>query len=78
MQVIQVQLTAGEIVSAVLHVLDMDAEDLRARAMHDKNPVCSFLFSQSGALLSANAAAMQSINSQGASAECKPVVLTMT
>ena len=65
MQVIQVQLTSDEVVSAVLHIVDMDADDLRARAMHDKNPVCSFLFSQSGALLSANDAAMQSIVAQG-------------
>ena len=65
MQVIQVQLTSDEAVSAVLHVVDMDADDLRARAMHDKNPVCSFLFSQSGALLSANNAAMQSVIHQG-------------
>lgn len=65
MQVIQVQLGQHQIVSAVLHVMEMDStsEDLRARAMNERNPVHSMLFCQQGELLTANAAARQGIHS---------------
>jgi hypothetical protein len=65
MQVIQVQLGQHQIVSAVLHVMEMDStsEDLRARAMNERNPVHSMLFCQQGELLTANAAALRGIHS---------------
>jgi len=65
MQVIQVQLGQHQIVSAVLHVMEMDStlEDLRARAMNERNPVHSMLFCQQGELLTANAAARRVIHS---------------
>jgi len=58
-QVIQVQLNEQRVVSAVLHIMEMDAssEDLRARAMNERNPVHSLLFSSQGAMLIANSAA---------------------
>ena len=82
MQVIQVQLGQHQIVSAVLHVMDMDctSEDLRARAMNERNPVHSMLFCQQGELLTANAAARRCIHSassgglgQAASFACYPI-----
>ncbi|KAL0043699.1 hypothetical protein WJX82_003553 [Trebouxia sp. C0006] len=62
-KVIQVQLGQHQIVSAVLHVMEMDStsEDLRARAMNERNPVHSMLFCQQGELLTANAAARQGV-----------------
>ena len=65
MQVIQVQQGQHQIVSAVLHVMEMDStsEDLRARAMNERNPVHSMLFCQQGELLTANAAARRGIHS---------------
>ena len=65
MQVIQVQLGQHQIAPAVLHVMEMDStsEDLRARAMNERNPVHSMLFCQQGELLTANAAARRGIHS---------------
>lgn len=65
MQVIQVQVGQHQIVSAVLHVMEMDSisEDLRARAMNERNPVHSMLFCQQGELLTANAAALRGTRS---------------
>ncbi|DBA72363.1 TPA: putative 3',5'-cyclic phosphodiesterase pde-3 [Trebouxia sp. C0005] len=64
-KVIQVQLGQHQIVSAVLHVMEMDStsEDLRARAMNERNPVHSMLFCQQGELLTANAAARHGFRS---------------
>ena len=44
--------------------LDAGSEDLRARAMNERNPVHSMLFCHKGALLTANAAALQGISSR--------------
>ncbi|DBA82086.1 TPA: hypothetical protein ACH3X1_016801 [Trebouxia sp. C0004] len=64
-KVIQVQLGQHQIVSAVLHVMEMDStsEDLRARAMNERNPVHSMLFCHQGQLLTANAAALRGVHS---------------
>ena len=61
LQAIHIQLGQHQIVSAVLHVIEMDStsEDLRARAMNERNPVHSMLFCQQGQLLTANAAALR-------------------
>ena len=65
LQAIHVQLGQHQIVSAVLHVIEMDStsEDLRARAMNERNPVHSMLFCQQGQLLTANAAALRATHS---------------
>ena len=51
------------VVSAVLHIMEVEAsaEDLWARAMNERNPVHSFLFSKAGPLLTANAAGLRGL-----------------
>ena len=44
--------------------MDAGTEDLRARAMNERNPVHSLLFSSSGALLTANSAALTGIQNR--------------
>ena len=45
------------------------AEDLRARAMNERNPVHSFLFSTAGPLLTANAAAVRGLRERRTSGD---------
>ena len=46
--------------------MDASSEDLRARAMNQRNPVHSYLFSKTGPLLTANAAGMRGLQSRPA------------
>ena len=68
LQVIKVQMIHRRVMSAVLHVMEMDAsaEDLRARAMNERNPVHSYLFSLAGPLLTSNAAGLRGLQGRPA------------
>ena len=60
-QPIRVQTGPGIVCSAVLHVIKEDAntEEMRVMAMHQWNPVHSFMFNSRGKLLNANKAALE-------------------
>ena len=61
MQPIRVQTSQGNIEEALLHIAEVDADiaDLRAAAVHKRDPMHTMLFDDNGGLLSANAAALQ-------------------
>lgn len=73
LQVIKVQTGGGPVISAVLHTMEVDssAEDLWARAMNERNPVHSFLFSKAGPLLTANAAGVRGLQERKPLGKCK-------
>ena len=61
MQPIRVETAAGQIHTAVMHTVDMDAstEDLRMTAMYLRSPIHTLMFSSKGALLGANSSALE-------------------
>lgn len=61
MQPIRVQTAAGQVDTAVMHTVDMDAsiEDLRMTAMYLRSPIHTLMFSSKGALLGANSSALE-------------------
>lgn len=54
--------------------VEASAEDLRARAMNERNPVHSFLFSKAGPLLTANAAGARGLQQYRSPGDCQLVV----
>jgi len=61
MQPIRVETAAGQVHTAVMHTVDMDAsiEDLRMTAMYLRSPIHTLMFSSKGALLGANSSALE-------------------
>lgn len=61
-QVIKLELSQGKAVEAVLCVMDVaaNAHHTRAAAMSDRSPMHVFMFNSQGALLEANASALES------------------
>ena len=61
MQPVRVQIASGKIEEALLHVAEVDADvaDLRATAVHERDPMHTMVFDDNGDLLNANAAALQ-------------------
>lgn len=58
---IKLELGPGKIEQAVLHVVELaaSAQDTRVAAMHQRSPIHTFMFDSKGALLVANASAVE-------------------
>ena len=50
--------------------VDASAEDLRLRAVNERNPVHSYLFSKAGPLLTANAAGVRGLQEGRPPGDC--------
>ena len=76
MQPIQVEMSPGHVEIALMYVAEMDAtiEDLRVMAMHQRSPINSFMFSNKGVLLDANASALQACHAH-TPGECNTTLL---
>ncbi len=61
MQPIRVETAAGQVYTAIMHTVDMDAsiEDIRMTAMYIRSPIHTLMFSSKGALLGANSSALE-------------------
>ena len=61
MQPIRVETAAGQVHTAVMHTVDMDAsiEDIRMTAMYVRSPIHTLMFGSKGALLGANSSALE-------------------
>ncbi|DBB01895.1 TPA: hypothetical protein ACH3X1_000492 [Trebouxia sp. C0004] len=70
---IRVETAAGQVHTAVMHTVDMDAstEDLRMTAMYLRSPIHTLMFSSTGALLGANFSALDAcrLHTPGAAVE---------
>ena len=63
-QPIRVQAAPGSVQTAILHVFEMDAaaaniSEKRVCAMHQRNPMHTFMFDSNGKLLDANQGALE-------------------
>ncbi len=61
MHPVRVETAAGQVHTAVMHTVEMDAstEDLRMTAMYLRSPIHTLMFSSKGALLGANFSALE-------------------
>ena len=67
LQSIRVQTSANTVEAAVLHIMEGvgNASELRVSAMHELNPLHTFMFSSRGKLLNANTAALEACRYSG-------------
>jgi len=67
LQPIRVQTSANTVEAAVLHIMEGvgNASELRVSAMHELNPLHTFMFSSRGKLLNANTAALEACRYSG-------------
>lgn len=63
----RIQIKPDVVETAILHILDVDANtsEMRLAAMHQINPLHTFMFNSRGKLLNANAAAMAACDYSG-------------
>ena len=67
LQPIRVQTSASTVEAAVLHIMEgtANASELRVSAMHEINPLHTFMFSSRGKVLNANTAALEACRYSG-------------
>lgn len=75
-QPIRIQAALGSVKTAVLHVFEVDAAkanvmEKRACAMHQRNPMHTFMFNSNGRLLDANRGALEAFQ-QDHTGEAQP------
>ncbi len=67
LQPIRVQTSANTVETAVLHIMEgtANASEMRVSAMHEVNPLHTFMFSSRGKMLNANKAALEACRYSG-------------
>ena len=71
LQPIRVQTAQGKVEEALVHTVELGADvaDIRATAVHDRDPMHTMMFTAQGTLLHANKAALESLCQQSMSGE---------
>lgn len=66
-QPIRIQINPDLVETAIMHILEVDANtsEMRLAAMHQINPLHTFMFNSRGKLLNANAAAIAACDIPG-------------
>jgi len=71
LQPIRVQTAQGNIEEALVHIAELGADiaEMRATAVHDRDPMHTMVFTPQGTLLHANKAALESLCQHSMSGE---------